>query len=569
MKGLYTSLVIVLLSINVFGQSPNWEWAKNSSGTNGNLGSSIAVDGNGNSYVVGSFSCPTISFGTYTLTNADTSIGFTDNFIVKYDINGNVQWAHRSGGTYEDSCTSIVTDVNGNSYISGYFFSSSITFGSTTLINTDISGNTPNIFIVKYDSNGNVLWANSPIGGGWVNSIVLDAAGNFYVTGCFRSSTIILGTTTLVNFDNTGSTEDLFIAKYDTNGNNIWANSAGGNWNEEGYCISVDDIGNTYITGYFWSATLTIGATTLVNAGCCTMADMFVAKYDINGNPLWAKRAGGAIEEYGFGIAVDGIGNSYVIGRFASPSITFGSIVLLNSDNSGSTYDIFMTKYDTNGNVVWSKSAGGNYFHDEGFGIVLDANANIYVTGYFSSPFIMFGTNVLIRSGYQDIFITEYDNNGNNLWAKSASGINMDISNHIILDATGNSYITGFTGSPSMTFGSTTLTNVGVFVAKLNSSTVEVNKVPKDETGIYVFPNPFTSETTITFNEAGSTTQHNIKVMNTLGECIQQLTTSNKQLILDMSGYAKGVYFVRIESSFSLPLSDGETKPVYKKLVLQ
>ncbi len=89
-----------------------------------------------------------------------------------------------------------------------------------------------------------------------------------------------------------------------------------------------------------------------------------------------------------------------------------------------------------------------------------------------------------------------------------------------------------------------------------------------DDIGFTVSPNPASDQTTITFSEAGSTTEHTIKVMNTLGECIQQLTTSNKQLILDMSGYAKGVYFVRIENP-SLYLPQEETKTVYKKLVLQ
>ncbi|MEI6489006.1 MAG: PKD domain-containing protein [Bacteroidota bacterium] len=96
--------------------------------------------------------------------------------------------------------------------------------------------------------------------------------------------------------------------------------------------------------------------------------------------------------------------------------------------------------------------------------------------------------------------------------------------------------------------------SVGVGVLPQNSETT-------------IAPNPFTSQTTITFSEEQKNTS--IKVMNMLGECIQQLTTSNKQLILDMSGYAKGVYFVKIESSHSLSQPEGETKPVHKKLVLQ
>ncbi len=561
MKKLYTTLVIALISINSFGQAPNWVWAKNAVGTGQDVGNSIAVDATGNTFIAGRFDSPTITFGTITLTNS----AYPDIFIAKYDANGNVIWAKSAGGTGYDEVNSIITDATGDVYITGYFRSSTMTFGTTTLTNNSSIGYS-DIFIAKYDANGNLVWAKS-VGGtnnDYGSSIATDAIGNTYLTGAFQSPVITFGAMTLTN----NGAYNIFIVKYDTNGNVVWAKSAGGTYDNSGKSIVTDAAGNTTITGYFSSPTITFGATTLTNGVIFGDPDIFIAKYDTNGNVLWAKSASGNNDfAEGYSISNDASGNTIITGFFSSTIITFGTTTLTNNAGINGSSDTFIAKYDTNGNMLWAKSAGGNS-GDKGYSIATDAAGNSYLTGDFMSPTITFGTTTLTNNGGYDIFVAKYDTDGNVIWAKSAGGTGSDNGHSIATDAAGNTYIAGTFQSPTLTFGSTTLTNNGsydIFIAKLDGTT-GIAEIENGET-VLLAPNPTTSHTTITFNEAQKNTS--IKVMNTLGECIQQLTTSNQQLTLDMSGYAKGVYFVKIESSPSLSQPEGETKPMYKKLVLQ
>jgi len=306
-------------------------------------------------------------------------------------------------------------------------------------------------------------WAKQAGGTSYDNglSIAIDANENSYVTGYFSGSATF-GTTTLTSSSEYYS--DIFVAKLDNNSNWLWVKQAGGtNW-DYGYGIAVDANGNSYVTGYFYNSA-TFGTTTLTSSG---YADIFVAKLDSSGNWLWAKQAGGASFDYGYGIAVDDNGNSYITGVFEEIA-TFGTTTLTSSGYE----DIFVAKLDSNGNWLWVKQAGGTGWDDYGRGIAVDANGNSYVTGYFWDS-ATFGTTTLTSSGNSDIYVAKLDCNGNWLWAKQAGGTGWDDGYSIAVDANGSSYVTGFF-MESATFGTTTLTSSSeyysdIFVAKLDSS---------------------------------------------------------------------------------------------------
>ena len=369
-------------------------------------------------------------------------------------------WAKSAGGGESAEGQSIAVDTRGNVYVTGFFDSDSLTFGSTTLRNAGQR----DIFVVKYDPNGQVLWAKSA-GGNLQDkglAIAVDARGNVYVTGTFASSTLTFGS---MNLRNVGGDllfrSDIFVVKYDPNGEVLWAKSAGGNRQEESLAIAVDARGNVYLTGTFGSHTLTFGSTTLRNTG---FDDIFVVKYDPNGEVLWAKSAGGNFIDYGRAIAVDARENVYVTGSFESTTVTLGATILKNAGGA----DIFVVKYDPNGEVLWAKSIGGGK-DERSYDIAVDARENVHITGYFKSSPLILGATTLRNAGFLDILVVKYDPNGQVLWAKSTGGNSGESGRGIAVDASGNVYVTGSSGSNSLTFGSTTLKNAGesnIFIVK-------------------------------------------------------------------------------------------------------
>jgi hypothetical protein len=181
---------------------------------------------------------------------------------------------------------------------------------------------------------------------------------------------------------------------------------------------------------------------------------------------LWAARGGGSLDDYGYSIAVDNAGNSYVCGHFQNTA-DFGVTNL----TSAGDYDIFVAKLDTNGNWLWAKRAGGTG-HESSYSICTDASGNCYLSGAFQGT-ADFGPFSLTSAGGADAIIAKLDTDGNWLWAVRAGGTGAtDVAWNIAADTTQNCYVTGvFMGLA--TFGTTTLTSAGVydvFVAKLNES---------------------------------------------------------------------------------------------------
>ncbi|MCK4654241.1 MAG: SBBP repeat-containing protein, partial [Candidatus Cloacimonetes bacterium] len=302
-------------------------------------------------------------------------------------------------------------------------------------------------------------WATQAGGSGGDDegySITLDDAGNSIVTGYFE------GTATFGSYSLTSSGySDIFVAKMDASGNWLWASQAGStNDDDQGRGITIDDEGNNYVTGYFCGIA-TFGSHSLTSTG---ESNIFMAKIDANGNWLWANRAGGNTDNYGRSIVVDDAGNTYTIGDFEGTA-TFGPYTLYSNQYS----DIFVSKIDTDGNWLWANQAGG-YSYDEGYSIALDDAGNCYVTGCFSETAI-FDPYTVISSGYFDIFVAKMDSSGNWLWATQAGGSSVDEGYGIAIDDVGNYYVTGvFEGTA--TFGSYFIYGDGetdIFVAKLSS----------------------------------------------------------------------------------------------------
>jgi hypothetical protein len=464
-KTIYT-LIFILLTFRCsifisYCQTPDWQWARSARGDGDSGAESIAKDVNGNVYITGLFTSPTINFGSNKLTNT----GGCDIFLTKYDSLGNVLWAKSAVGSGDDISYSVATDVSGNVYITGWFYSPTITFGNYTLTNKGRY----NIFLAKYDSFGNVQWAKSVESYAYddAESVSTDKNGNVYITGRFGGADIIFGKDTLT----TGYCNNVYIAKYDGSGKILWARSAvtssGELGDNVGNSIATDSEGNAYITGYFDAPTITFGNYKLTNTTSAN-SNIFLAKYDKSGNVKWARKAIGYNDEYASGVATDTEGNVYITGDFIGSSITFGScnLTVVGSQNS------FLVKYDSLGNALWVRGAKGS---DANWAtsVATDKSNNVYITGEFWSNYIRFGSYIFNNLGMYDIFLVKYDTFGNVLWAKSVGGDNVDYANSVAIDSNENVYITGYYNSSLIGFGNDTITLLGstdVFLAKLVNS---------------------------------------------------------------------------------------------------
>src|ERR1017187_6645595 len=384
----FTNTGDIHIFIVKFTPSGNVVWARDIGGIYDDYGKGIAVYKHGNVYIIGTYTSPIITINSTVLTN----LGTGDVIMAKYDSAGNFQWARSAGGTNYDYGCCVAVDASGSVYFGGYYTSSSITFGSYVLP----GGYQVNIFVAKYDSSGNCLWAEHPMGSGFLVGLATDNFGHLFLGGTIKTFTNFGNSVTL----NTGGAEDPFIAKYDTSGIALWARGCSGSGGDWGEAVATDPVGNCYLTGTFQSDPLTVG-THQLNATIGNY-DYFLAKYDSSGNAVWAKGAGGTGAECTFGLCTDHCWNVYVTGVFTSPEMTVGNTTLINPgvDNN----EMFVAKYDSSGAVMWAKRGGGTN-DDYGYGVASDTSNNIYNTGAFASDTVSFGTDTLHSQGNFDIYL--------------------------------------------------------------------------------------------------------------------------------------------------------------------
>ena len=506
-------------------------------------------------------------------------------------------WAQNAGGAEGDWSYAVKTDENGNVYVAGSFKSATITFGTFTLTNTAVGSN--DLFLVKYDSAKNVIWAISNGGSGTdvATAIDVDESGNIYLGGSFSSPTIDFGGGIIIT--RTGGS-DAFFVKYNNTGIPVWAKNGGGSSYEEVEDINVDLNGNLYGVGYFESASCTFGTITITNHG---YYDGFLVKYDVSGNLVSANGYGGSMWDDCKGIISDNSGNIYMTGYYRS-DISFGDTTLINSngdahlfvvkyDSSGvflwvknsvgsweigneialdpssgvyitgffqgttmssgnlllsnngpsGTSDFFILKYDQDGNPQWL-TGGGNSDYEEGRAVDIDENGDVFVGVYFNSTTITFNSIIIANNGAGDILLIKYLNNSNFSWVLHAGGDADDQIHSLSAGNLGDGYICGSFSSSSIAFGTDTLINAGVadmFVANVDDIFTGIRPDIISLEAI-VYPNPAADKITIETLPQQAT----IEVSNIHGQLTKSIAVSSNKTTIDISDFAKGIYFIKV-----------------------
>lgn len=225
--------------------------------------------------------------------------------------------------------------------------------------------------------------------------------------------------------------------------------------------MTMDEDRNVFITGYF-QETMVLGNFAIQSNG---LDDFFVAKLDSTGEVAWLKGFGGAGLDAGFAIETDFVGNIVVLG-YMQDEVDFGGATL----TSAGTYDICLFKLDPSGQIIWARRDGGAG-QDQAFGLAIDNQANIYVSGFFAgSAFI--GNNLLDSDGFLDAVLYKVSPSGGVDWVQNGGGSGNDIGQAVDVDEAGDVYVTGsFENSAS--FGNNILTSSGssdVFLAKYSTN---------------------------------------------------------------------------------------------------
>lgn len=355
-------------------------------------------------------------------------------------------WAKQGTGTGHNEGKAVVSDQSGNIYVVGQY-SGTATFGTISLYGG-------NMFLAKYDDTGNVIWVRSVSGTITYATydIDIDSDNNLYVTGTLSSSANFGG----INLTTHGS-NDVFIAKYNSSGNLIWAKNYGGSKYDDVKSVSVDGSHNIIITGSFYDNT-DFGSGSYYSKG---QSDIYVAKFDSSGTLSWFITNGGKGIDKGNGTALDKDGNIYIGGDFGD-TCKFGNTTLI----AQGMWDAFTVKFDANGNCIWAKQSVGT-FDNVCNNICTDKFSNVYLTGSFGKT-ASFGTHSISAIGNTtDIYIVKYDSSGDCKWATKAGGSDYDHGFGLYVNSSSEVFVSGFYYH-SATFGSHSISGKShdIYVAK-------------------------------------------------------------------------------------------------------
>lgn len=415
-------LSLILLAVPVFAQN----WGRNTESAFVNEALDVEVDANGNTYTTGYITGETAFDVTVVQPSA---AGNGDIYVAKYAPNGTLIWIQQFGGNFSDRAYDLCIDQADNICVTGQFFGT-VNFGATSLTSTS---NSKDIFLMKLSPIGNVLWARKEGGSGSENAygVTTDDANNVILTGQFEGTSSIAGQTftSIIDPSLNLPSYDLFISKYDSNGNPMWVHHGAAEYEDRGLAVHTDANNNIFMTGQF-SDTLIFAGQTFNNNGYNVG---FLAKFNPAGQLQWLNtlRAGLVLA---YDLEVNNLNEVVVIGDFLG--------TLQYTDAGGNhtvanpfTKQIFAIKVDNNGIYQWHQSLGSDN-SVSARSLAVDTAKDIYITGYFSCGFseLQSTQSAIFNSvGYKDAYLWKIANNGTSQFVKQFGGKKNDIGHGVAI----------------------------------------------------------------------------------------------------------------------------------------
>lgn len=440
---------VLLLFITIFHfvtvlKAQHFEWVRQIGGPNPKFSESMNIDNKGHVFMTGRF------FGTLDIDPGPdvfelSAVGTNNGFISKFDTSGNFIWGIGLIGG-EVYWSSVIVDENQNIYSSGFFYGV-VDFdpgpGIYNLTNTNTNPNqtSGDIFVAKWDSSGNLIWAKNFQGNSHdrVFSFSLDDHQNIYLAGDFNDSIDADPGTNVYTLKGI-NTYNIFISKLDKDGNFIWAKTFEGTNQSTAFRIAYHATGYIYVTGdYIGNVNFGTTLDTSSTPSSGTRAS-YIVKMDTLGTLIWVKLFESSFSTDIRSFVTDSIGNIYLTGRFNGttdfdPSDEIYELSTLTSQDD----DIFICKLNYNGELIWAKQIGANVFSDEGGSdIAIDSMKNLYISGYISNTAAVDvnpgpETFILSTDIHAEGIILKLDSNGVFNWAVklNTSDIEVDANNNI------------------------------------------------------------------------------------------------------------------------------------------
>ena len=344
------------------------DWTRQFGTSETDRATGIATDVVGNLYVIG------FTTGEFP---GHTGRGKTDNFLRKYDANGNHTWTRQFGTEGTDTTDDLALDSSGNIYVVGK---------TTGAFDGHENLGFVDAYLRKYDNDGNVLWTRQfgTISSDDAFGVAIDGAGSLYVVG--STGGFFPGQTA-------SGVSDAFVRKYGARGQEVWTRQFGtdGLAVEEATGVSVDAAGNVYVAG--WTDGTLPGQTNLGET------DAFLRKYDSSGKEVWTRQFGTLSSEKIPDVAGDGTNNLYVVGStyITIPGLTVGGLEDITT---------YLYKYDSKGNELWTSRLGTDG-RDQVGGVAVDQSGAVYVVGGTEGTFPG-QTNL----GREDAYLIKYSGDG-------------------------------------------------------------------------------------------------------------------------------------------------------------
>lgn len=456
-------------------QQNQWEWSRTAGTLGDQLSRAVATDPSGFVYATGYIENSNNNFSSTLISSA----GNKDIFIAKYNSSGSLIWVKAAGSSGDDQGYDITTDPFGGIYVCGFFNGSATFYGTPNITLT--SAGSKDIFLAKYNSSGNIVWAKRAGGSGNEDIAfgVSADSNNVYITGSF-TSTASFGA--LPALSSSGG-RDMFMASYNVStGVENWAIKAGGSGDEEGHAVKSAGT-DLFVTGTYKSDPFTFAGLTpsLQNDGS---EDVFLAKFNTSGVPSWQKRMSGSDVEYSTDLAI--FGNFvYMSGYFKNNSgfynSTGGPSIVINASDKN---DGFIAQYNrSTGNINWAVSESGD---DEDYtrGVAVNILGDVYCVGEFKG-FLPLGPLPGISSSNTDFYVTKYNSSGIIQWGIKSSGNNQDDGYGIAISSAGFGYVVGWSASDPVIFGSTSYpatSGYDIVLAKLMCNVAVMSITPAPST---------------------------------------------------------------------------------------